>query len=58
MDDIELIDDVSRHPIYGIVSEYGQICIKDQWYLYDGVKDRLVRSSSRVSQEDLFHVDS
>ena len=58
MDDIELIENVSIHPSYGIVTEYGSICIRDQWYRYDAMKDRLIRSSSRVIQEDLFNVDS
>lgn len=55
MDEIELIENVSRHPIYGIADHYGRICIHDQWYIYDGVKDRLVRSTNRISQGDLFY---
>jgi len=58
MDDIELIENISIHPSYGIVTYYGCICIHDQWYRYDAMKDRLIRSSSRVLQEDLFNVDS
>jgi len=58
MNEIESIEQVSRHPVYGIVSDYNRICIQDEWYDYDRVNDRLVRSSSRVTQEDLFNVNS
>ena len=53
MDEIELIESVSRHPSYGIVSYYGRICIRDQWYVYDRIKDRLVRSTMKELPEDL-----
>jgi hypothetical protein len=54
MDSIELIEQVSRHPSYGIVSYYGRICIHGQWYVYDRVKDQLVRSTKPALQEGLF----
>ena len=53
MDDIELIANVSTHPSYGIVSYYGRIRIQDQWYLYDRVNDKLVRSTIKCSSEDV-----
>jgi len=57
MNEIESIEHVSRHPVYGIVSYYNQICIEDEWYTYDRERDRLVRSTSRMTQEDLYHVN-
>lgn len=53
MDSIELIEQVSRHTSYGIVSYYGRICIHGQWYVYDRVKDRLVRSTIKDTSEDV-----
>lgn len=53
MDEIELIENISKHPIYGIADFYGRICIRDQWYNYDGIRDRLVRSTNSGRQEDL-----
>jgi len=52
-DEIELIENISNHPIYGIVDHYQRICIRDQWYDYDGLRDRLVRSTNSGRQEDL-----
>jgi len=52
-DEIELIENISKHPIYGIVDHYKRICIRDQWYDYDGLRDRLVRSTNLGLQEDL-----
>lgn len=46
---------VSTHPIYGIVEYYGRICIQEQWYQYDRLQDRLIRSSESQQQEDFFH---
>lgn len=56
MDSIELIENISTHEIYGIVSEYNQICIRDVWYAHDKERDRLVRLTSlSIKQEDLFN---
>ena len=50
-DDPETIEQISQHPIYGIVEYYGRIAINDQWYQYDRVRDRLVRCTTPAQQE-------
>lgn len=52
--EIEEIDKISLHPIYGIVEYYGRIQIHHQWYVYDPVQDRLLRSPNLPSQQELF----
>ncbi len=54
MDDIEAISSVSRHPVFGVVEFYNSIMINQQWYRYDRVKDKLVRSTKPALQEGLF----
>ena len=51
--DPETIERISQHPIYGIVEDYGQICIRDVWYRHDVDTDRLLRFT-KSSLEDLF----
>ena len=51
---IEAIEHISQHPIYGIVTDYGRIFTQGQWYQYDPMHDRLVRST----KHDLFEEPS
>jgi hypothetical protein len=50
LDEIEAIEKVSQHPIYGIAEDYGHIYTNGHWYDYDPIHDRLIRST----KSDLF----
>lgn len=47
-------EQISKHPIYGIVEYYGRIQIKNQWYTYNSEQDRLFRSTNPPLQQGLF----
>ena len=51
--DPETIEQVSKHPIYGIAEDYGHIQIRNVWYRYDPHQDRLLRFT-KSTPEDLF----
>lgn len=51
---LELIQRVSAHPIYGIIDHYGRMNIRGEWYIHDPVQDRLIRSPNIPSQQELF----
>jgi hypothetical protein len=49
----ETIENISNHPIYGIVEDYGQINIRGIWYKYNQKTDRLV-CFTKLMTEELF----
>ena len=51
---VEEIKNVSQHPFYGIAEYYGRIQVNNNWYAYDPIRDRLIRSPSLPSQQELF----
>ena len=51
LDEIELLENISRHPVYSIAEDYGGIETKGHYYRYDPITDRLVRSTKSLFEE-------